>query len=140
MTAEMEMRIANRRDEMPAVAAMVEQFGAAHLVPIHIVNALNVALDEVVNNIISYGFEPDTRSEVLVRLSLDGREIAIEVEDAGRAFDPVAAPPPDMAGSRRERRVGGLGIHFVKELMDDVTYARTAGRNRLRLIKRLGPT
>jgi len=139
MTAEMELRIANRRDEMPSVAAMVERFGRAHLVPSRIVNELNVALDEVLNNVISYGFEPGARSEVLVRLSLDGGEIVVEIEDAGRPFDPLAAPPPDMSGSRRERRVGGLGIHFVRQLMDDVTYARSAGRNRLRLMKRIAP-
>jgi serine/threonine-protein kinase RsbW len=116
---------------------MVERFGSRHLVPSRIVNELNVALDEVLNNIISYGFEPGEESELLIRVSVRGREIVAEIEDAGRPFDPLQAPPPDMSGSLRERKVGGLGIHFVKQLMDDVTYARVAGRNRLRLVRRL---
>lgn len=137
--AEVEARIPNRRDNMRTIAALVEQFGLTHLVPSRIVNELNVALDEVLNNIISYGFEPGEQSEILVRLSLQQGEIVAEIEDAGRPFDLLSAPPPDLAGGLRERRVGGLGIHFVRNLMDAVEYARVGERNRLRLSKTLTP-
>jgi serine/threonine-protein kinase RsbW len=137
--AEVEARIPNRRDEMPTIAAMVEQFGLTHLVPSRVVNEFNVALDEVLNNIISYGFEPGEQSEILVRLSLRQGEIVAEIEDAGRPFDPLSAQPPDLTGGLRERRVGGLGIHFVRNLMDAVEYARVGERNRLRLSKTLPP-
>jgi serine/threonine-protein kinase RsbW len=137
--AEVEARIPNRRDEMPTIAAMVEQFGLTHLVPSRVVNEFNVALDEVLNNIISYGFEPGEQSEIFVRLSLRQGEIVAEIEDAGRPFDPLGAPPPNLTGGLRERRVGGLGIHFVRNLMDAVEYARVGERNRLRLSKTLPP-
>ena len=135
--AQIEARIANRREEMPTIARMIEGFGMKHLLPRATVNDLNVALDEVLNNIISYGFEPAERSEILVRLTYGASEIVVEIEDTGRPFDPLQAPPPDLAASLRERKVGGLGIHFVKSLVDEVAYARIAGRNRLRLSKRL---
>ncbi len=137
--AEVEARIPNRRDEMRTIAALVEQFGLTHLVPSRIVNELNVALDEILNNIISYGFEPGEQSEILVRLSLQQGERVAEIEDAGRPFAPLGAPPPDLAGGLRERRVGGLGIHFVRNLMDAVEYARVGECNRLRLSKTLAP-
>jgi serine/threonine-protein kinase RsbW len=135
--ARIEARIANRRDEMPAIVRMVEGFGAEHRVPRTILNDLIVALDEALDNIISYGYEPGERSEIMVRLASATGEIVVEIEDAGRPFDPLQAPTPDLSGSLRERKVGGLGIHFIKNLVDEVTYDRIAGRNRLRLSKRL---
>jgi serine/threonine-protein kinase RsbW len=132
-----EARIVNRWDEMPAIARMVEAFGAEHRVPPAIVNDLNVALDEALNNIISYGYEPGERSDIMVRLTCAAEEIVVEIVDAGRRFDPLQAPAPDLSGSLRERKVGGLGIHFIKNLVDEVTYDRIAGYNRLRLRKRL---
>ena len=60
-----------------------------------------------------------------------------EVEDDGRPFDPLGVPAPDLQAPLPERRVGGLGIHFVRRLMSEVRYARVDGRNRLVLRKRL---
>jgi anti-sigma regulatory factor (Ser/Thr protein kinase) len=101
------------------------------------VNDLNVALDEALNNIIAYGYGPGERSDIIVRLTSAAGEIVVEIEDAGRPFNPLEAPAPDLSGSLRERNVGGLGIPFIKNLVDEVTYDRIAGYNRLRLRKRL---
>jgi serine/threonine-protein kinase RsbW len=132
-----ETRIRNRHAEMPAVVGMVERFGAEHRIPRNVVNDLNVALDEVLNNIISYAYLPGEQSDILVRLTMRPGEITVEIEDRGGPFDPLEAPLPDLSAPLRERKVGGLGIHFVKQLMDDVAYARVADTNRLRLRKRL---
>jgi serine/threonine-protein kinase RsbW len=58
------------------------------------------------------------------------------VEDDGKPFDPLAAPAPDLTG--KDRKPGGVGLHFVRNLMDEVTYTRRDGTNHLRLMKRLG--
>ena len=57
--------------------------------------------------------------------------------DTGGAkpFDPLAAPPPDFAVPARGRKPGGLGIHFMRSLMDQVAHVRRDGINRLRLSK-----
>jgi serine/threonine-protein kinase RsbW len=132
-------RIPNRLDAMAEVAAMVEAFGNEHGLSRRIVHDLKVALDEVLNNVISYAFEPGARSEIGIHMEIRGGKIVIDIEDAGRPFDPLSAPSPDLAGGLRERRVGGLGIHFVRNLMDAVEYARVGERNRLRLSKSLTP-
>ena len=118
---------------------MVEAFGNEHGLSRRIVNDVNVALDEVLNNVISYAFEPGVRTEIGIRLEISGGRIVIDIEDAGRPFDPLGAPSPDLTGGLRERRVGGLGIHFVRNLMDAVQYMRVGERNRLRLCKALTP-
>jgi serine/threonine-protein kinase RsbW len=58
------------------------------------------------------------------------------VEDDGPHFDPLSLPPPDVTVGLADRRVGGLGVHLVRNLMDTVSYARTAGRNQLCMSKR----
>jgi serine/threonine-protein kinase RsbW len=59
------------------------------------------------------------------------------VEDDGPQFDPLSLPPPDVTVSLADRKVGGLGVFLVRNLMDTVSYARVAGRNQLRMSKRL---
>ena len=61
--------------------------------------------------------------------------IEVEVEDDGRPYDPTALAPPDLSASLRDRPVGGLGMHFVRNLMSEVTYARAGDHNRLLLKK-----
>jgi len=121
---------------MPSIVAMVEIFGAEHAVPRTVVNDLNLALDEALNNIISYAYAIGTEDEISVRILLRPGEIVAEIEDAGNPFDPLAAPAPDFSVPVRGRKPGGLGIHFIKSLMDEVAYIRRTGMNRLRLCKK----
>jgi anti-sigma regulatory factor (Ser/Thr protein kinase) len=60
-----------------------------------------------------------------------------EVDDDGRPFDPLSVPPPDLEKPIAERMVGGLGIHFIRNIMTEVSYSRAAGHNRLMLKRSL---
>jgi serine/threonine-protein kinase RsbW len=133
-----ELRIGNQIAEMKQVAEGVNKFGADHALPKSILNDLNVALDEILNNTINYGYVDDKRHEIVVSLSLVHGELVAEVQDDGVPFNPLEAPSPDLSGGRHERRVGGIGVHLVRSLMDDIEYIRSNGSNRLRMRKRLG--
>ena len=91
----------------------------------------------MLNNVISYGFPDGRASEILVRLSFLPGELFAEVRDKGEAFDPLAADAPDMSGTVQTRKIGGVGIHFVKELMDGMLYTRVDDENRLLLTKKI---
>jgi serine/threonine-protein kinase RsbW len=132
------LRIANRTPEMNKVADGVSKFGADHGLPSGILNALNVALDEILSNTIRYGYVDDYPHEITVTLFLKAGELVAEVQDDGIAFDPLAAPAPDLSGGLHDRKLGGLGVHLVRSLMDGVEYTRKGTSNRLRLVKRLG--
>jgi len=133
-----EMRIANELAELESVRQWIERFGAAHALSPRVLTALLVSFDEVLSNLISYGYADDRRHEICLRLALAGDTVCAEVEDDGVPFDPLAAPPPRLAGGVGERPVGGLGIHFLRTLNDEVTYRREENRNRLRFKKSVG--
>jgi anti-sigma regulatory factor (Ser/Thr protein kinase) len=135
-SATVTLRIGNRIAEMKKVVEAVDEFGASHGLARTVVHALNVSLDEILNNTISYGYVDDKRHEIVVRLSLVRGELVAEVHDDGVAFNPLEAPSPKLSGGLYERGLGGLGVHFVRSLMDNVEYVREDGLNRLRLRKR----
>ena len=126
-----ETTIANRLVELARVSGLVNELAAAHRLPADAVADMLVALDEVLTNIITHGYSDDRSHEIRIRLTVGAEALEAEVEDDGRPFDPLAAPPPDLSSPLRERRVGGLGIHFVRKLMSEVRYSVVDNKNRL---------
>lgn len=131
-----ERRIANRMAELTKVVRMVDRFGVARGLAPAVVNDLNLVLDEVLNNIVSYGYPTGGAGTIRVRLEHDGHAVRAEVEDDGIAFEPLP-PPPLLPGAVRRGALGGAGLRVIFGLMDGVAYDRVDGRNRLRLTKRL---
>ena len=124
--------------DMARVTGLVDGLAARHRLPGDAVADMQVALDEVLTNIITHGFSGPGRHEIRVRLTLEGDCLEAEVEDDGRPFDPLAVPAPQLGGSLQEREPGGLGIHFVRALMSEVAYSLVDNKNRLVLRRRLG--
>ncbi|MFM7144176.1 MAG: ATP-binding protein [Alphaproteobacteria bacterium] len=117
------------------LAQFLEEFAEANGIPPGPLLQLNLALDELVTNAITHGGSSEPLSLVL---RLSGDRLQAELTDRGRRFDPLReAPPPDLDSPLEERRVGGLGIHMVKKMMDLVDYQWTGDRNRVRIEKRL---
>jgi len=97
---------------------------------------VDLVLEELVQNVIAYGY-PDGRSgEVVVSIECVDGQLRMRVEDDGDAFDPLGLPVPDVEASIADRKIGGLGIHFARTLTDTQNYCRVDGRNCIELIKR----
>jgi anti-sigma regulatory factor (Ser/Thr protein kinase) len=96
---------------------------------------VNLALDELFTNIISYGFQDQSEHLIRVHLSADRDVLTVVIEDDGVAFNPLERIPPDLPCILDECKVGGLGIHLVRNLMDAVAYERRGGTNVLTLKK-----
>ena len=97
---------------------------------------VNLVLDELSVNIVNYGGEA---SEIEVSLAADADEVRVEIADDGRPFDPLNdAMEPDLDAPLEDRAIGGLGIHLVREMMDELHYSREDGKNRLAMVKRKG--
>jgi anti-sigma regulatory factor (Ser/Thr protein kinase) len=123
--------------ELPRLAGAVEEFSGAAGVPAKDVFELNLVLEELFTNIVEYAFDDHEPHTIRVRLELDGAAVRAEVRDEGRAFDPLAVPAPDLASDLAHRRVGGLGIHLVRSLTEDLAYDRRNGANHVTFRKPL---
>ena len=97
---------------------------------------VSLALEEVVTNCIKYGYDDEVEHTIDVSLSYSNGALTMVIADDGHEFNPLDAPPPDLSLAIEDRPIGGLGIHLLRELSDDVTYERRDGINRLTLTKR----
>jgi anti-sigma regulatory factor (Ser/Thr protein kinase) len=113
-----------------AEAWLVEQqvsFEAMYLV--------SLAIEELVTNCIKYGYKDSNGHTIDFLLRVDGETLRLEVIDDGSPFNPLEAPRPDLSLPPEQRPIGGLGLHLLRELADEMRYERRDGTNRLTLIK-----
>lgn len=95
---------------------------------------VNLALEELVINIMDYGFDGGDH-EIDITLISEDHRLTIEIADSGKAFDPLTeAPVPDVDAPMDERPIGGLGVYLVRNMMDDMQYRREGDRNYITLI------
>ena len=123
--------------EVERLNHVVRRFGELHEIPGRTLYAVNLALDEIVTNIILHGCEPGHGELISVRMEAGEGELRSEIRDSGRAFNPLEAPLPDLTGPLEKRTLGGLGIHLVRSLMDAVDYQRDGTKNVLTIRKRI---
>lgn len=121
------------------VAAAVEALSEALAWPPELRFHVDLVLEELVQNSVSYGFPDGRPGHVEVLIQRQDSTVLIVVEDDGDAFDPFQRAAPDLDLPLEERAIGGLGIHFTRTLMDDYRYRRVNGRNRIELRKSLQP-
>jgi serine/threonine-protein kinase RsbW len=134
MTGEFARTLSDGKAGFPNLLEAIEAHLEDREVPPGAAAQLMIAFDEIISNVLNHG--ADGRAPTVeVRLAIGGGRVQAEVSDDGKPFDPLAAPPPDTSLPVDERPIGGLGVHLVRELMDDVAYAHEKGRNRLRFSK-----
>ena len=96
---------------------------------------INVCLDELFTNIVSYGYEDKLEHHIYFKFTLIDNLLTIRVEDEGIPFNPLGVKSPEKVYDLNNLQVGGLGIHIVKKLMDGICYRRYRGKNHLTLKK-----
>jgi len=133
----LELRIASDLAELSRVANSIDEFCANLAIPASCTFKLNVALEELLTNTISYGYDDGKIHQIALSVVRQGNTLVTEISDDARPYDPLQAPPPDLDSAIEDRAIGGLGVHLVKTLMDEVTYAYEGGRNRVTLRKRI---
>ena len=96
-----------------------------------------LALEEIFMNVLMHGSPAGRVPRVEMSLALCDGCLTLMIEDDGPSFDPLSLPAPDVTASLEERRVGGLGVYLVRQMMDAVSYQRLGGRNQLSMTKRV---
>lgn len=119
------------------VTEAFELFAAAHGIPDAVRRPVQVVLDELLSNTVRCGKGDGREVTIDVGFALDPERLRVEIVDDGTPFDPLRGAVPDTSLPLERRPVGGLGLLFVKGLVDEITYDGEGGRNRVVLGKRL---
>ena len=139
MPATFAITLKNQLSEVVKLEKILEEFGRNQDISQEILSSMNLALEEILTNIISYGYQDTDEHDISLRLAIQGKEFLAEVEDDGTPFNPIEAQDPEITLPIEDRPIGGLGIYLTKKMMDGIDYERREGKNRLRL-KKMIPT
>ena len=140
MIASRSATLTNRRSEIERLHQLVEAFSGQHGVPDSVVFAMNLALDEIVTNIIVHGYSERGEHEIRFAITLDEDALEATVRDDAPAFNPLLVPPIDLEAVEEDRPIGGLGVHLVRSVMDSVQYRRDGLENVVVMKKALRAT
>lgn len=83
---------------------------------------IELAVDEACTNVIRHAYNNNRRRKIDIRVLLDSDKIQIRISDTGKGFEPEALPKPDLKAYVQSSKRGGLGIHLMRSLMDDVEF------------------
>lgn len=141
-TATMEpktLTINNKLGELEQLPEFIENYCNQLPVPPSLVLSLNLAIEEAMVNCVQYAYAEGTEGKISLSVNWDDihHELTFVLSDAGKAFDPTAAPEPDTALGAEERPIGGLGILLVRKIMDAVSYSRENDQNVLTMCKKI---
>lgn len=125
----MRIEVENRLEEIAVVNAAFNGFARDHELPDRMRRHVELILDELLNNIISHAWPEGGEHRIRVNVDLGTDRLVLVVSDDGRAFDPLGRGDADIDIPLDQRTAGGLGIHLVRRLGDEVEYRRESGRN-----------
>lgn len=139
MSAKLHLKLEARPEALERITSALEELGEQEDWPPKLMFRVNLVLEELGLNVMTHGQRAGARElEVIVTSEPD--TVTMEIVDDGPPFDPLRdAPLPDPEAPLDERPVGGLGIHLVREMMDEVRYRYEDGKNRLTLVTAISP-
>ena len=133
MTARVFLKIAPNHEQLELIPAAVEEFAERENWPPDLVFKLNLVLEELGVNIVNYS---GATGDIEISLASDDEKVTVEISDDGRPFNPLLdQKTPDISAPLDDRPVGGLGIHLVRSMMDEMRYSREDGKNKLAISK-----
>lgn len=136
MSDQLSLQLESSLDALGEIERAVTEFGAENYWPEDLLFQVQLTLDELATNVINHGYGAAGYS-FQITLKSKPEAVQIELVDEARPFDPLQdAPQPATDAGVHERRIGGLGVYIVKQLMDEMEYRRGDGQNRLTLVKK----
>ncbi len=135
--AKLSMVIKNDLTELENLSMQIDKFCNLQGISKRDTFKLNLVVDEVFTNIVSYGFSNQKEHLIRIDIQIIGDELTIRIEDDGMPFDPTAIPENDLGCSVENRPIGGLGLHLINRIMNQLSYSRVGNKNILILTKTL---
>ena len=132
-----ELKLSNQMNELERVNQFIEEIGEELGLDMELQMNLNLVMEEMVVNVISYVYPEGKTAEIELVAESDGKELTFVLSDQGKEFDPTLSDNPDLDVNPAERDLGGMGIYIVKNIMNEVTYQRLEGKNLLTMKKEI---
>ena len=132
-----ELTFKNEESELTRVAEYMESVCEELELDIHVSMKLQVAIEEMVTNVIFYAYPAGTSADITLSAESDESELTIVLSDSGKPFDPTAKEDADTEVNPMDRDQGGMGILIVKNIMNEVSYRRIGDINQLTMKKTL---
>jgi anti-sigma regulatory factor (Ser/Thr protein kinase) len=134
---EYKFELGNRLSELKTLNQHLNKWGGDIGLQADSIARINICLDELFTNIVSYGFDDDREHVIEFTLNGDDSYVTIDIEDNGTPFNPLEKVDPDFPENVEDARIGGLGIFIIRKLMDNVSYERKQDKNKLTMKKNL---
>ena len=132
-----ELTFKNEEQELTRVTEFMENICDELQLDMHVAMKLQVAIEEMVTNIIFYAYPEGTRADISLTAESEDKELTLVLSDTGKPFDPTAKEDSDVETNPMDREQGGMGILIVKNIMNEVSYQRLGNTNQLTMKKKL---
>lgn len=134
---EKEIIINSNLDEITRVSQFMEELGLSLNIPSEIAMSINLAIEEIIANIIQYAYPDELSGEIQLQAQIAPGILTFRIADEGIAIDPFHKSNTNEKPTLEEQLTKGLGHFLIHRTMDEVTYQTTGGQNVLTLVKRL---
>ncbi len=125
----------NRLSELDDLKSRFSQFADENAISLSTARTINVVIDELLGNIMNFAYKDKMSHNIEFKAELKDDRMELTVIDDGIPFNPILSKTPDISKTLEEREIGGLGIHVVKNLVDELSYERRNDRNVLNMVK-----
>ena len=133
MANSLSISFANDMQELTHVIQVVNVFLEPRKLKSKLIYAVNLILEEILMNIVKYGYDDENSHEIKVEIEVEEGEVALTVIDDGKEFNPLTVPGPDRSKSAMDRLEEGLGLQFVRHMRNAMEYRREDNKNILRI-------
>ena len=124
--------------EKSKAEALVSAWAEKHSINKKLCNSMDLMLDELITNIVIHGFEERNETGMIkLTMEFDGELLRVTVRDNAHAFDPFSVAPADTTLSAEERGIGGLGVHFIRQMATAYRWRRDGDYNEVVIEKTL---
>ena len=137
MSTHKTVRITNQRDQIDTVRKFFDDYSKENKLTEKTVHDIQMALDELLTNIVNYGYEDTDEHRIDVRFGINDDALMVEIIDDSKPYNILEQENPDISLSVEDKPIGGLGIFLIKKLMSNVDYYTKEGKNHLVMTKEL---
>ena len=130
------LRIPSQTDNLEIIREFVTQIARKVGFREDETSKIELAVDEACTNVIEHAYSKDERKLIDIAIQIDPQKFTVIITDQGKGFNAKRLKKIDMKKYLEEMRVGGLGIHLMHTLMDEIDFDVVGGRkNQVKMVK-----